>query len=85
MDCRQLLEELSNYMDGEATVGLREAIQEHLAFCHKCEVIYNSTRLTLEIVSECCEETFELPREVSDRLHTRLMERLKQDRRFQRP
>lgn len=75
MDCRQVLEELSTYMEGEGSQGLKEALQEHLAFCHKCEVIFNSTKRTLEIVADC--ETFELPQEVSTRLYERLHARLK--------
>ncbi len=75
MDCRQVLEELANYVDGEVSVGLKEALQEHLAFCHKCEVVYNSTRRTLQIVS--CTSTFELPEDVSVRLYAKLRARLK--------
>ncbi len=78
MDCQQFLEEMSNYMDNEVPAAVREAIQEHLAFCHKCEVVYNSTRSTLEIVSECCTETFALPEDVSERLYARMRERLRE-------
>ncbi len=76
MDCLQFLEELSDYVEGEVSQGLKEALQEHLAFCHKCEVLYNSTRHTLEIISDC--NTFELPQEVSVRLYARLRARLKE-------
>ena len=75
MDCRQFLEEMSNFMDGEVSVGIREAIHEHLAFCHKCEVLYNSTQKTIQIVSECSQDTFALPDDVSTRLFARLRER----------
>jgi predicted anti-sigma-YlaC factor YlaD len=76
MDCRQFLEEMSNYVDDEVSVGIREAIQEHLAFCHKCEVLYNSTRKTLEIISDWSQETFPLPADASERLYARLRSRL---------
>ena len=79
MDCRQVLEELSNYVEGEVSVGLWEALQEHLAFCHKCEVVYNSTRRTLEIVADCA-DTFELPQDVSTRLYARLRARIRETR-----
>ena len=71
MDCRQVLEELNNYVEGEMSAGLKEALQEHLAFCHKCEVVYNSTRQTLQIVADC-NDTFEIPQDVSNRLYARL-------------
>ncbi len=77
MDCRQFLEELSNYLDGEVTAGIREAVQEHIAFCHKCEVIYNSTRRTLEIITDCGQQTYVLPEDVSQRLYARLRARFK--------
>lgn len=75
IDCRQFLEELSSFVDGEVSEGLREALHEHLAFCHKCEVVFNSTKRTLQIVADC--NTFELPQDVSSRLYSRLQARLK--------
>ena len=75
MDCRQVLEELSSYVEGEISVGLKEALQEHMAFCHKCEVVFNETKKTLEIVADC-NETFELPQDVSTRLYARLRAKL---------
>jgi predicted anti-sigma-YlaC factor YlaD len=78
MDCRQFLQELPDYMDGDAAIGIKEAIQEHLAFCRKCEVLYNSTQKTVQIVSDYSQATFELPEDASARLYSRLQERLKQ-------
>ena len=75
MDCRQVLEELNNYVEGEMSVGLKEALREHLAFCHKCEVVYNSTRQTLQIVADC-NDTFEIPRDASARLYARLRSKI---------
>jgi predicted anti-sigma-YlaC factor YlaD len=77
MDCRKFLEEFSEYIDGESSAGIRQAIEEHIAFCRKCEVIYSSTRRTLQIVGDCSEQTFELPPEVSNRLYARVRARLK--------
>lgn len=78
MDCRQFLEELSDYIEGDAAIGIREAIQEHIAFCHKCEVLYNSTQRTLEIVSECTRDPLPLPEDVSQRLYSRLRSKIKE-------
>jgi len=76
MDCRQFLEELSDYIDGEVPEAVREAILEHTAFCRKCEVLYNSTRHTLEIVTAHGHEAYEIPKPVSDRLYSRLRARM---------
>jgi len=76
MDCRQFLKELSDYIDGAVTPAVREAIQEHTALCRKCEVLYNSTRRTLEIVTAHGHEAYEIPKPVSDRLYSRLRARM---------
>jgi len=78
MDCQKFLEEFSDFIDGQSTVGVREAIQEHIALCKKCEVLYNSTQRTLRIVCDHSEQTFELPADVSARLYARLRTRLKE-------
>ena len=71
LDCRQVLAEVSNYLDDEVTVELARAITEHLARCYRCWVVYDTTRRTLEIVSECLPPATPLP--VSERLHARLL------------
>ena len=78
MDCRKFLEEFSDFIDGQSTIGIREAIQEHIALCKKCEVLYNSTQRTLRIVGDYSEQTFELPADASARLYARLRTRLKE-------
>ena len=78
MDCRKFLEEFSDFIDGQSTIGVREAIEEHIALCKKCEVLYNSTQRTLKIVGDHSEQTFELPAEVSARLYDRVRTRLKE-------
>ncbi len=70
LDCRQVLAELSNYLDDEVTLELKRAIEEHLARCGRCWVVYDSTRRALAIVSESMPPA--APRAVSERLHARL-------------
>ncbi len=72
LDCKHVLSELSNYLDGEVPPELKRAIELHLAGCHRCTLIYDTTRKTLKIVTEV--EAFELPVAVSARLHVRLQQ-----------
>lgn len=72
LDCKHVLAELSNYLDGEVSPELKRLIEEHLAGCHHCTLVYDTTRKTLKIVTEA--EAFELPLEASARLHARLRE-----------
>lgn len=70
LDCRQVLAELSNYLDDDVTGELQGAIEKHLARCHRCWVVYDTSRRTLKIVEECSPEA--TPVAVSERLHARL-------------
>lgn len=70
LDCRQVLAEVSNYLDDEVTLELARAIADHLARCHRCWVVYDTTRKTLEIVTESLPPA--TPLIVSERLHARL-------------
>ncbi len=72
LDCKHVLSELSNYLDGEVSPELKRVIEEHLAGCHRCTLVYDTTRKTLKIVTEV--EAFELPLHISARLHVRLQQ-----------
>lgn len=70
MSCREVLEQLSEYLDGEVAENLRNAIEEHLRRCHRCTVVFDTTKQTLRIVRDV--EPFEVPLQVSTRLYARL-------------
>ncbi len=70
LDCKQVLAELSNYLDEEVSLELKAALEEHLSRCYRCSLVFDTTRKTLKIVSEA--GPFELPLEASARLYTRL-------------
>ncbi len=72
LDCKQVLAELSNYLDAEVSPELKQAVEQHLAKCHRCSLVYDTTRKTLKIVTEV--GPYEVPLEVSARLHARLRE-----------
>ncbi|MGH9711834.1 MAG: anti-sigma factor family protein [Candidatus Acidiferrales bacterium] len=70
LDCREVLDNLSCYLDGEGTAELRRALEEHIARCRRCRVMLDTTRRTLKIVVDT--EPFEVPLAVSARLYTHL-------------
>ncbi len=72
LTCKQVLAELSNYLDDEVGPELKRALDQHLAMCDRCSLIYDTTRRTLTIVNEA--GAFEVPLAVSARLYTRLQE-----------
>ncbi len=70
LNCRQVLAELSNYLDGEISLELRQALEAHLAKCGRCSLVYETTRKALRIVTEA--GVLDIPVDVSARLHARL-------------
>jgi hypothetical protein len=78
MTCTEFLKILDDVLDESIAVETRTEIEIHLRQCGHCEVVLNTTRKTIEIFQ--CNEVYELPTEVSDRLHSVIMERCKKVR-----
>lgn len=70
MSCKEVLQQLSEYLDGEVAEELRKTIDSHLLHCRGCKIIFDTTRQTLRLVRDT--EPFEVPLEVSARLYARL-------------
>ncbi len=50
--CEDLLQYLSDYIDQELDEELTEVAQEHLATCHNCRVVLDSTQQTIFLFRE---------------------------------
>lgn len=70
LDCKEVLDNLSDYIDGEGTEELRKAIELHISRCGRCRVVFDTTGKMLKIVTDA--EPFEVPLAVSARLYARL-------------
>jgi anti-sigma factor RsiW len=68
--CRQVLCQISDYLDGDVSAELRLRLNRHFANCHHCSAVLDGTRNTVTLVAD--RRAFELPQEVSRRLYTRL-------------
>ena len=66
MTCKEVLQQLSEYLDGELEAGLVQSLEQHLAGCHDCRIIVDTTRKTVEIF--CNSEPLPLPAAVHERL-----------------
>jgi len=67
VSCKTIVAHLSEYVDGDATVEMRQKIERHLRGCRRCSAVYDSTRKMLVITGD--ERVFELPTGFSERLH----------------
>lgn len=78
MTCTEFLAILDNVIDESIAAETRTEIETHLKKCGHCEVVLNTTRKTIEIYR--CHEIYELPTDVSERLHAKIMERCRKVR-----
>lgn len=64
---------LDDMIDQSIAAEMRAEIEGHLRKCEHCEVVLNTTLKTIEIYRS--HELYELPTEVSERLHSAIMAR----------
>ena len=68
--CRDMLESLSIYVEGEAPSALCSRIERHLAGCADCRIVVDTLRKTMDIYRRLPRP--EMPREARERLYASL-------------
>jgi anti-sigma factor RsiW len=71
MNCTDFLSQLTDYFDGQISPELLEEVRTHLAGCHHCEVVLNTTRQTIEVYRGS--EVYDISDELRERLHSAIM------------
>lgn len=56
MNCEELIRYLSDYIDNGLSESLRAGAEEHLATCHNCHVVLDTTRQTIVLYKEAGRE-----------------------------
>src|ERR1043165_2033574 len=75
ISCQDFINELGNLLDDDVATEIREQLAAHLAHCNTCQVLYDSTRKTLRIVTES--GSFEYPEPIAEPLVTKVMDRIR--------
>lgn len=75
MKCKEIVRELSNYLDRELDAALVAEMERHLAHCEDCQLIVDTTRKTIQVF--CNSKPAELSEDVRGRLHAALASRLR--------
>ena len=68
--CEEVWREISNYLDGDVSLDLRAAIDEHVRECKGCAAVLDGTRNVVQLYGD--ERMLEVPLGFSHRLHRRL-------------
>jgi len=74
LNCKGVIREISNYIDGELEPSVKEELERHLAHCEDCTMIVDQTKKTVEIF--CDAQPVELPSDVRSRLHSALRKKI---------
>jgi predicted anti-sigma-YlaC factor YlaD len=77
VNCKKVIIELTNYLDGVLDSSIRIDLEEHLARCTDCRLVVDTTRKTIQIF--CKSEPVPLPEDVRERLHEALLERFRRN------
>lgn len=75
ISCQDFITELGNLLEDDVASEIREQLEAHLAHCNTCQVLYDSTRKTLRIVTES--GSFEYPEPIAEPLVTKVMDRIR--------
>jgi anti-sigma factor RsiW len=69
--CADFLKELMDYLDAAIDDSTRLELEDHLAWCHNCYVICNTTKKTIEIYRDS--QLYELPEDLRSRLEAAIL------------
>jgi predicted anti-sigma-YlaC factor YlaD len=70
LECKQVWEYISDYLDQQLAPEVRAEIEKHLGNCEACSATLDSTRNVLILTAD--NRMYELPVGYSKRLHDRL-------------
>jgi predicted anti-sigma-YlaC factor YlaD len=78
VNCRNVVKELSNYLDEALDQTLKASIEMHLSNCEDCRLVVDTTKKTIQIY--CNAEPLPLPEDTRIRLRQALEKRLHRPR-----
>lgn len=78
MNCSDFLKELTDYLDGVIDADTKAELDEHLAWCHNCYVVCNTTKQTIEIYRGT--DLYELPDDLRSRLRSAILKKCEENK-----
>jgi hypothetical protein len=74
ISCQDFITELGNLLEDDVASEIRGQLESHLAHCNTCQVLYDSSRKTLRIITES--GSFEYPEPLAEPLVAKVMARI---------
>lgn len=75
ISCREVLREISNYIEKDVPAALRARLESHFQRCNHCRAVLDGTGNLLRLVGDG--QAFDLPPGFSQRLQQRIAAELK--------
>ena len=77
MRCRQVVDKISEYLDGGLDPEMVRELERHLEHCEDCRVVVDTTRKTVEIFYQT--EPAPLPNDVRERLSNMFSQKFRKE------
>ncbi len=75
ISCEQFLAELGDYLEDAVVAQTKRLLENHLSRCRTCQVLYDSTRKSISIVTESA--SFDLPQDVAEPIVERIVAKVR--------
>jgi anti-sigma factor RsiW len=75
VNCKDFLQELTDYLDGNISAAVRAELDDHLLWCRECHVVLNTTKKTIEIYRD--NRLYELPDNLRQQLQQAIITKCK--------
>jgi hypothetical protein len=69
--------EIGNYLEGDAAVEVRLQLEQHLSHCATCQVVVDSSRKTIQIVTDS--GSFDLPEPLLKPIAREIMSKIRKE------
>jgi putative zinc finger protein len=75
ISCSDFMAEIGNYLEGDVATEVRLQLEGHLSHCQTCQVLYDSSRKTIRIVTDS--GSFDLPETAAKPITEEIMARIR--------
>ena len=75
ISCDEFMNAFGDYLEGGIAAEVRQQLDGHLSHCRTCQVIYDSSRKTLKILTES--GSFDLPEATAKPIQDKIMARIR--------
>jgi predicted anti-sigma-YlaC factor YlaD len=66
---------IGDYLDGDVASEVRAALEAHLSHCSTCQVVYDSARKTITVLTDS--GSFDLPEAAANPIGEKIMARIR--------